>query len=124
MNETAIINGIEYQFIELLPALGENQTLVLCKDSGGTKYVCSKELWSDSAITKSSAFVHANSSTQEKIKFFLSVFKGREGLYARRYYSTNTGKSGYTPVCKNEWITGVCNKKAHKCPDCPNRLFG
>jgi len=123
MNETALINGIEYQFIELLPALGKNQTMVLCKDSGGAKYICSEELWGNNAVIKSPALVHANSSTQEKIEFFLSVFKGREGLYAKRYYSTNTGKSGYTPVCKNEWVAGVCNKKAHKCPDCPNRLF-
>ena len=56
-------------------------------------------------------------------RVFLSVFKGREDVYARRYHSTATGKSGYTPVCKNEWAYGLCDKKKHKCPECPNREF-
>ena len=51
------------------------------------------------------------------------MFRGREGLYARRYYSTKTGKSGYTPVCKNEWAQGLCDKRKYKCADCPNREF-
>lgn len=67
--------------------------------------------------------VHGSSSAQEKIAFFLSLFKGREGLYARRYYSVKTGKSGYTPVCKHEWDHELCNKKKYKCSDCPNREF-
>ena len=81
MNETALINGIEYQFIELLPALGENQTMVLCKDSGGAKYICSEELWGNNAVIKSPALVHTNSSTQEKIEFFLSVFKVQQSPF-------------------------------------------
>lgn len=47
--------------------------------------------------------VDANSSAQEKIELFLSLFRGREDIYARRYYSLKTGKSGYVPACKNEW---------------------
>ena len=66
---------------------------------------------------------HTHSSAQEKIKFFLSVFKGREDVYARRYHSAKTGKSGYTPACRNEWVPGLCDKKKHRCPDCPNREF-
>ncbi len=67
--------------------------------------------------------VSTNSSAQEKIECFLSMFHGRDDLYAKRYYSVKTGKSGYTPVCKNEWAAGICDKKAHKCPECPNRAF-
>ena len=44
-------------------------------------------------------------------------------MYARRYYSVKTGKSGYTPVCKHEWDHELCNKKKYKCPECPNREF-
>lgn len=51
------------------------------------------------------------------------MFRGREEMYARRYYSTKTGKSGYTPVCKNEWVQGLCDKRRYKCADCPNRAF-
>lgn len=44
-------------------------------------------------------------------------------MCARRYYSLKTGKSGYVPLCGNEWEPGLCDKKAHRCPDCPNRAF-
>ncbi len=27
------------------------------------------------------------------------------------------------PACKNEWVPGVCDKKAYRCPDCPDRAF-
>ena len=126
MNEQAIIDGKEYRFVETIPAIPSGETVVLCTDSSGAKYACSEEAWrcnAPPAATEDLAPVHTNSSTQEKIDCFLSMFRGRDDLYAKRYYSTNTGKSGYTPVCKNEWVKGVCNKKAYKCPECPNRAF-
>ena len=67
--------------------------------------------------------VDANSSAQEKIELFLSLFRGREDIYARRYYSLKTGKSGYVPACKNEWEPDMCDKKTYRCPNCPNRAF-
>lgn len=69
------------------------------------------------------AGIDTNSSAQEKIELFLSLFHGRKDVYARRYYSLKTGKSGYVPACKNEWEPNLCDKKAHRCPDCPNRAF-
>lgn len=57
----------------------------------------------------------------EKIAFFRSLFAGREDVFARRWYSKTTGKSGYQPVCENEWVPGLCDKKTYKCADCPNR---
>ena len=44
-------------------------------------------------------------------------------MFARRWYSKVTNKSGYQPVCVNEWRRGLCDKKAIKCADCPNRNF-
>lgn len=44
-------------------------------------------------------------------------------MFARRWFSKTTGKSGYQPVCINEWRRGVCDKKKYKCADCPNRHF-
>lgn len=69
------------------------------------------------------ALVHAGSTSQEKIDFFLSLFRGRSDLYAKRYYNLKTGKSGYVPACRNEWLPGICDKKAYRCPECPNRAF-
>lgn len=62
-------------------------------------------------------------SAQEKIDLFASLFRGRTDVFARRWCSTSTGKSGYQPVCRNEWVTGLCDKKKRKCADCPNREF-
>lgn len=124
MNNKAIINGQEYTLLEILPLLDGGQQLILCEDGSGKRAVCSELLWYNCALKDAhTALVHAHSSAQEKIELFLSVFKGREDVYARRYHSTKTGKSGYTPVCKNEWAHGLCDKKKHKCPECPNREF-
>ena len=58
---------------------------------------------------------------EEKVALFQSVFKGREDVFARRWYSTKTQKGGYQPVCLNEWRFGFCDKKKTKCSDCQNR---
>lgn len=126
MNEKANIDGGEYSFIEVIPVLNGKTKMVLCTDAAGIKCACPEEVWLRNALPlpiAPSAPVSTNSSTQEKIECFLSMFCGREDLYAKRYYSMNTGKSGYTPACKNEWAAGICNKKAYKCPECPNRAF-
>ena len=36
----------------------------------------------------------------EKIRLFMSLFKGRDDVYAKRWESKN-GKVGYVPVCRN-----------------------
>ena len=62
-------------------------------------------------------------SAEEKIQLFQSRFRGRTDVFARRWHSKNTNKSGYQPVCQNEWHPTFCDKKKHKCADCPNRQF-
>ena len=62
-------------------------------------------------------------SLQEKVNLFRNVFKGREDVFARRWYSTTTHKSGYQPVCEREWNREFCDKRKFKCPECPNRKF-
>ena len=60
-------------------------------------------------------------SNEEKVKIFMEVFKGRTDLYAKRWTSNKTGKSGYSPVCKNEFSTYKCDKPRVKCNECPFR---
>jgi len=67
------------------------------------------------------AAVTKHSSPQEKITLFRSLFHGRDDVFARRWYSEKTGKSGYQPVCGNEWAVGICDKRKYKCSVCPNR---
>lgn len=62
-------------------------------------------------------------SIDERIRLFQSLFKGREDVFARRWFSKTTGKSGYQPVCINEWKQGICDKKKYRCAMCPNRSF-
>lgn len=40
-----------------------------------------------------------------KIKLFMSLFKGRDDVYAYRWESNKNGKSGYSPFCLNDWRT-------------------
>ena len=39
-------------------------------------------------------------SLEEKVSVFRNLFKGREDVFARRWYSRTSGKSGYQPVCR------------------------
>jgi superfamily II DNA or RNA helicase len=63
------------------------------------------------------------SATKDKIKLFRSLFRGREDVYPRRFESMKTGKSGYQPSCKNEWVGGVCEKPKVKCSNCNHREY-
>ena len=62
-------------------------------------------------------------SLEEKVALFRSLFRGREDVFARRWYSPKTEKSGYQPVCTREWNREYCDKKKYKCAECPNREF-
>lgn len=62
-------------------------------------------------------------SLEEKLALFRSLFQGREDVFARRWFSNSTGKSGYQPVCSREWNREYCDKKKYKCAECPNREF-
>ena len=44
-------------------------------------------------------------SLDERVALFMSLFKGREDVFARRWFSKSTGKAGYQPVCVNEGIS-------------------
>lgn len=62
-------------------------------------------------------------STAAKIALFRSLFRGREDVFPRRWDNAKTGKSGYSPVCRNEWVRGVCSKPQVKCSECLNQAF-
>ena len=67
--------------------------------------------------------VSRQSSESEKISLFRMLFKGREDVYPRRFESRRTGKAGYQPACRNEWLKGICKKPKVKCSECENREF-
>jgi hypothetical protein len=57
----------------------------------------------ESSVTKESTQGH-------KIAIFRSLFRGREDVYPRRFESKRSGKRGFQPVCRNEWIRPICQK--------------
>jgi superfamily II DNA or RNA helicase len=61
-------------------------------------------------------------NTIDKISLFMSLFKGRDDIYAKRWQSKD-GRSGYAPVCLNEWKSGLCRKPVVKCFDCPHKSY-
>ena len=65
--------------------------------------------------------LNSESPLAEKIRLFRSLFHGREDVYAILWQNKTTLKSGYSPVCKNEWAPGLCQKFKVRCSACPNR---
>ena len=69
------------------------------------------------------AVIDDRSPPDAKIALFRSLFRGREDVYARRFESRTSGKSGYSPVCGNEWLRGICEKPRVKCAVCQHQQF-
>ncbi|RDI40032.1 TOTE conflict system archaeo-eukaryotic primase domain-containing protein [Falsibacillus pallidus] len=57
-----------------------------------------------------------------RIRLYMSLFKGREDVYAERWESKK-GTSGYSPACKNEWVPEICQKPNIKCSECLNKQY-
>lgn len=78
-------------------------------------------------------------SAAEKIRLFGQLFRGRSDVYAVRWESKTTGKSGYTPACANDKFAvrtnsndagtvitsdrriDLCEKPLIKCSECAHR---
>jgi superfamily II DNA or RNA helicase/very-short-patch-repair endonuclease len=69
------------------------------------------------------AGVNQHSPAEAKIALFRSLFHGREDVYPRRFESRKTGRAGYSPVCGNEWVQGICEKPRIKCSECSHQRF-
>ena len=81
------------------------------------------EIPKNEMVLETAAGIHMRSTPEEKIRLFRSLFRGREDVFARRWYSVQKGKGGYAPVCANEWRYGVCIKPKGKCSTCENRVL-
>ncbi len=51
---------------------------------------------------------------KNKINIFKNTFNGRRDVVPKFWESSKTGKSGYSPLCRNEWKV-VCNKPCRGC---------
>lgn len=69
------------------------------------------------------ADVAVPTTNEAKAELFLSLFAGRIDVYPKRWENNKTGKSGYSPVCENEWTKPICQKPVIKCTDCKHQKF-
>ena len=67
--------------------------------------------------------VNSTSDSLSKIRLFMSLFKGRDDVYAKRWENENKGTSGYAPVCLNQWQPGICGKPNISCSKCKNKSY-
>lgn len=67
--------------------------------------------------------ININSTLDEKIKLYRSLFYGRNDVFALRWDNESKNTHGYKPYCINEWKHGICNKSEIKCSDCDFRKF-
>ena len=127
MNSFAILKGEKYTYVNRIKNIITDETAVLCKDECGKFYFCSIDEWVKNRPVEINATdktqVNKYSTPQQKIELYKSLFCGRTDVYAKRYYNTKNGKSGYVPACSNEWVNFVCDKKKYTCSKCPNRSF-
>jgi superfamily II DNA or RNA helicase len=67
--------------------------------------------------------VDSTSDALSKIRLFMSLFKGRDDVYAKRWENKSKGTSGYSPVCLNQWQPEVCGKPKISCSKCKYKLY-
>jgi hypothetical protein len=77
----------------------------------------------DTPPAESSSPLNANANPAEKIRLFRSLFKGRDDVYAKRWESKDGARSGYSPVCRNEWKRELCRKPQAKCALCEHKSY-
>ena len=77
----------------------ENAMLKRILDQHGISYSVSVE---SSTIEQPTHIVTDHTirlSLQEKVAIFQNLFKGRDDVFAKRWYSPSSQKAGYQPVC-------------------------
>jgi len=72
-------------------------------------------------ILSANSSINKHSPPNEKIDLFMSLFRGRTDVYAKRCYSKKHDSGYYIPACKNEWVRGICDRTRMKCKDCAKR---
>jgi hypothetical protein len=67
--------------------------------------------------------INNKSDSISKIRLFMSLFKGRDDVYAKKWENRRKATSGYSPVCLNQWQAGLCGKPKTPCSKCSNQLY-
>ncbi|MDR2468090.1 MAG: restriction endonuclease subunit R, partial [Spirochaetaceae bacterium] len=116
--DTVAVNRLEEEIATLEKTLAEKKRQLEQAQAAVFRYTPSPNFPAVLAGENSLPEINNQSPPETKIALFRSLFRGREDLYAKRFESKKTGKSGYQPVCKNEWVMGVCEKPKTSCGKC------
>lgn len=97
----------------------ENQRLITLLESHGIDWhvIVVKEPEPEMPIGICDS-VQSTLNAGERVALFRRFFRGRNDVYPIRWESQKSGKSGYSPVCANEWISEVCEKPRISCANC------
>ncbi len=87
------------------------------------KKIVEKTPCEESVAQNFKSVVDNTSDSSAKIHLFMSLFKGRSDVYAKRWENKKKGISGYSPVCLNQWQAGVCKKPKISCSKCENKDY-
>ncbi|MEK6726276.1 MAG: DEAD/DEAH box helicase family protein [Deltaproteobacteria bacterium] len=77
----------------------------------------------ETALLGSPALSSVPATSTEKIDLFLRLFCCRDDVSPKLWENKSKETKGYSPVCANEWVRGVCGKPKVKCSDCQGRSF-
>ncbi|MCI8521278.1 MAG: DEAD/DEAH box helicase family protein [Clostridia bacterium] len=115
--------GVTYEILSVAENIETGEDFIIYRTSNaiGKIFVCSKSWWTSQNLISQEQYANQGitkySSSDDKIKLYMSLFIGRNDVYARRWES-KSGKCGYSPVCLNEWKPAICLKPSGKCQNC------
>ena len=99
----------------------ENARLIGLLEAHGIAWRSSEHRQSEPAPGSAQPAIRAPDSAEQKVALFCRLFRGRDDVYALRWQSRSSGRSGYAPACANEWQPNVCEKPRISCRDCQHR---
>ncbi|MDZ4323091.1 MAG: restriction endonuclease subunit R, partial [Alphaproteobacteria bacterium] len=114
--------GFIHKYIQRVRSWFYNCDVQKAEELGQPKLIHEKTILSPSNASLVSQ-APSSLSSDEKLSLFMELFHGRRDVFPKRWENQKTGKSGYSPACKNEWVRGVCKKPQIKCSDCLNQAF-
>lgn len=112
--------SLKARIVELESTLGLTHPAHIPPNPETTSDPCAPSASIDISGDGANKPVNHYSPISDKVALFTSLFSGRSDVYAKKWISKK-GKSGYSPVCWNEWQQGICNRPRVKCSKCPNK---
>ena len=99
----------------------ENARLIGLLEAHGIAWRSSEPPRTEPPPDSAQPVASAPGSAEQKVALFRRLFRGRDDVYALRWQSNSSGRSGYAPACANEWQPSVCEKPRISCRDCQHR---